>query len=309
MTSCVITGPTGAIGTALAEFLAERGITVFAVCRPDSARLAALPAHPQIRTVLCDLNNIRSLPDLIPQQVDVFYHFAWEHTFGAAARNDMESQVRNISHTLAAAACAKALGCHTFIGAGSQAECGRVTGRISGDTPAIPENGYGAAKYCASTMSRIVCEQAGLRHIWTRILSIYGPHDGKGTLVSSLILQLLNGERPACTAGEQLWDYLYSKDAAKAFYLLAERGETGKTYAIGSGSALPLRTYIETIRDCIDKSLPLGLGELPYSANQVMQLQADCSSLIRDTGFSPEYSFQRGILETIEWIKGECNHV
>ena len=86
------------------------------------------------------------------------------------------------------------------------------------------ETAYGKAKLKAGISSRSLCKELGIRHIWTRVLSIYGPFDGPNTLITSTIRKIINGERPALTAGEQVWDYLYSKDAAKALLMLGEFG-------------------------------------------------------------------------------------
>lgn len=299
--SAVITGPTGAIGTALCRELATSGIKVYAVCRPGSPRMAAVPVHPLIQTVECDVSELQRLPSLCGS-ADVFYHFAWAKTTGAG-RNDMPAQIGNIQYTMDAVAAAAALGCKVFVGAGSQAEYGRVEGLLRPDTPCFPENGYGMAKLCAGQMSCVECEKLGIDHIWTRILSVYGPGDGAGSMISSVIRQLLAGERPALTAGVQMWDYLYSEDAAKAFHLLAESGVSGKIYPLGGGKALPLKDYIEELRDAIDPALPLGLGEIPYGPLQVMHLEADITALQADTGYTPDTCFVNGIRKTIDSMR------
>ena len=79
---------------------------------------------------------------------DVFFHFAWLGTTGAA-RNDMYLQNQNVRYALDAVAAAKRFGCHAFIGAGSQAEYGQVEGLLTPETPAFPEMGYGIGKLCA----------------------------------------------------------------------------------------------------------------------------------------------------------------
>lgn len=298
----VITGPTGAIGTALCLELANHGITVYAICRPGSARASAIPAHPLIKTVSCDISDLKSLPGKLPEGADAFFHFAWAYTIGPG-RNNIPAQIENILYTIDAVAAAKDLGCQVFIGAGSQAEYGRVEGVLTPDTPCNPENGYGIAKLAAGHMSRIECNNLGLQHIWARILSVYGPGDGPNTMISGVIRQLLNGEKPALTAGVQMWDYLYSEDAARAFRLISQYGGDGKTYVLGSGIARPLKDYILQLRDAIDPALPLGLGEIPYGPLQVMHLQADISSLQTDTGFSPQTDFPTGICKTIDAIK------
>lgn len=302
ITSAVITGPTGAIGSALCMELANHGIMVYAVCRPGSHRASALPKHSRIVCKYCDASELDKLPELISEKVDAFYHFAWAHTIGPG-RNDMPAQIDNIRYTIDAVYAAKALGCRVFLGAGSQAEYGRVEGLLQPDTPCFPENGYGMAKLCAGQMSRVECRKLGIDHIWARILSIYGPGDGPNTMISHVIQQLLQGKKPALTEGVQKWDYLYSGDAAQAFRLMAEHGIDGSVYPLGSGEAKKLKEYIFMLRDQIGPQLPLGFGEIPYNSMQVMHLQADITSLRADTGFSPTTPFESGIRKTIASMK------
>lgn len=302
MKKAIITGPTGSIGIALINKLISENVEVVAVCRPGSARISRIPESDKVQIVECSLDEITNLIDMIDGGADVFYHFAWDGTFGNM-RNDMRLQNNNVKYALDAVEVAKKLGCRKFIGAGSQAEYGRVTGVLRPDTPAFPENGYGIAKLCAGQMTRIMCEQLGIEHVWTRILSIYGPYDGENTMIMSVISKLLKGEKPSLTPGGQMWDYLYSKDVANAFYLLGEKGKSGSVYCIGSGEARPLKEYVEILRDTIDEKLELGFGDVPYGDKQVMHLCADISNLTEDTGFRPEVGFEDGIRETIEWVR------
>ena len=272
------------------------------MCRPGSARISRIPESDKVQIVECSLDEITNLIDMIDGGADVFYHFAWDGTFGNS-RNDMRLQNDNVKYALDAVTVAKELGCSKFIGAGSQAEYGRVEGVLRPDTPAFPENGYGIAKLCAGQMTRIMCEQLGIEHVWTRILSIYGPYDGENTMIMSVISKLLKGEKPSLTPGGQMWDYLYSKDVANAFYLLGEKGKNGSIYCLGGGEARPLKEYVEILKDAIDEKLELGFGDVPYGYKQVMHLCADITNLTEDTGFRPEVRFEDGIRETIEWVK------
>lgn len=303
--TAVVTGPTGAIGIALCEKLLRENVTVYAVCRPGSSRIKDLPKAAALHVVECDAKELATLPQKMEGvSVDAFFHFAWAHTIGQG-RNDMPAQIENIQSTIDAVRAAKALGCRVFLGAGSQAECGRVEGLLKSDTPAFPENGYGMAKLCAGQMSRVEAKALDIDHVWVRILSVYGPHDGPMTMISGTIRKLLAGERPALTAGIQRWDYLYAGDAADAFYLAACHGRNGAVYPLGSGQAMPLKDYIIQMRDAIDPALPLGLGEVPYGPLQVMHLQADISALQADTGFVPKTPFAEGIRRTMDWVKRE----
>lgn len=309
MKRVVITGATGAVGTALVQQLIDHNIEVLVLCRKDSKRNCRIPEHPLIQKQYSSLDQLGSLQNDTPQGYDVFYHLAWSGTVGAE-RNDMYLQNRNVKYSLDAVEAAVRLGCKAFIGAGSQAEYGRAEGVLTPSTPVKPETGYGMAKLCAGQMTRQMCDKYGIRHIWARILSVYGPCDGDHSMIMSTIRKLFRHERAELTPGEQMWDYLYSADAAQALFLLGQKGIGGKVYCVGSGIALPLRQYIEILRDAVAEELAeptssfeLGLGDVPYSRKQVMHLCADISELREDTGFEPSKAFEDGIATTVAWCR------
>ena len=297
----VITGATGAVGMALISEFERIGAQVLVLCRPDSKRNERIKTSALVRTAECDLSDIKNYKTLEEDRYDVFFHFGWMGTTGEA-RNDMFLQNKNIEYTLDAVELAHRFGCSVFVGAGSQAEYGRVEGKLSDTTPTDPETGYGMAKLCAGRMSRVMCASLGIKHIWARILSVYGPYDGDGSMVISTLKKMLRGEEPELTAGEQMWDYLYSKDAARALLALAERGRDGGVYCLGSGKAEKLRDYIRKMRDAVAPDCPLGLGKRPYDKNQVMYLCADITKLKEDTGFEPKINFEDGIARTASWV-------
>lgn len=321
MKTIAISGATGAIGIALINKCIEQGIEVYAYSRPGSPRRDNIPKDPLVKICDYDLSDFDKMARLsgsisLPA-MDAFYHFGWGGTIGDG-RNDGRMQALNIKYTTDAVALAHAMKAKVFIGAGSQAEYGRVEGKLRPDTAEDPENGYGIAKLAAGKLSRMMCERIDMRHIWVRVLSVYGPYDGEATMIMKTIRQLIHGGRPSLTEGKQVWDYLYSKDAAEAFFMLGDQATrmfddegnmvdpnrlSGKVYCLGSGLGRPLRDYIKDMRDAIDPSLSLGFGEVPYSDKQVMHLEADISDLTRDTGFKPSVSFEKGIRETIEYVK------
>lgn len=301
----VITGPTGAVGIALIQELVAAGVKVVAVPREGSKRLSAIPMHPLVRVVECSLDHYARLPELVGEKCDVFYHFAWDGTFGPS-RQDWAKQAKNIEFSVDAVRSAYELGCKVFVGAGSQSEFGHVEGVLHPDMRCNPDNGYGAAKLAAHEMTKAYCAHLGMRQEWCRIISLFGPGDGEYTLISQTIRRLLAHEHLACTKGDQVWDYIYSKDAARAFRLVAELGRHGSVYCFGTGETRTLREYIEAVRDIIDPSAQIGFGEIDYYPNQVMHLEADIANLKEDTGFEPEFSFEEGIRETIQSVKDAC---
>lgn len=117
--TAIVTGPTGAVGTALCSRLLQAGCTVVAVCRPGSPRAVALPKDANLYVVACDAANLADLPQCmaaagLPVQADAFFHLAWAHTIGAG-RNDMPAQIENIRYTIDAVRTAAAMGCRCLL--------------------------------------------------------------------------------------------------------------------------------------------------------------------------------------------------
>ena len=309
MRKVVITGASGAIGRALITAAINAGYEVLAVVHRSSPRTAGLEKTAHCRVLRLDLSEYDNAIDEMKKQgfepagYSFFFHLAWMAPFGKD-RENLDLQLENVRAALAAVRFAKAIGCSCFIGTGSQAEYGRVDGVLTPETPAFPETGYGCAKLCASQMTRLACEQSGMRHIWCRVLSVYGPYDREQTLISTAVRQMLQNEATEFTPCEQMWDYLYSQDAAEAILLAAEKGSHGEVFVVGSGEARPLKDYIEEIARLTAYKQKIGFGSRPYNEKQVMHLQADITGL-KNLGFQPRYTFEEGIRSLIDFMRGQ----
>lgn len=326
----VITGATGAIGHALIAECIKQNIEVLAICHRGSQRAGmladevgrmlqrkrvGLDCESPDRLIKIEYLNLDEYATGLPsvqltqsknsdsifcdsKSYDIFFHMAWSGTTGTS-RNDEALQQQNAAYSLDAVRLAKKLGCHTFVFAGSQAEYGRVEGKLTADTPTYPENEYGKYKLQAGETTRALCESLSIKHIWARILSVYGPYDSKTSMIMSAISKLRNGEIAEFTKGEQQWDYLYSADAANALLLAAMKGKHGRIYPIGSGRVRALFEYIHILKNQIDPHAQIELGAVPYAPKQVMYLCADISQLKQDTGFEPKTEFEDGIREIL----------
>jgi nucleoside-diphosphate-sugar epimerase len=302
----IITGATGPLGMALVEYLLGLGVSVTVVARPSSPRNIDLISTGKINMVECDLSGLISLSGKLGRDYDAFFHLGW-NTASRDIINDPLIQSRNIGYTLDAVRLAYDLGCGVFVGAGSQAEYGLSSVPFTPYSIEKPFSSYGIAKCAAGKLSLKLCDSLKMRHCWGRVLSVYGPFDRETTAIMYCLYSLLRGESPLLTASEQIWDFIYSSDCARAFYLIARQGKHGVSYPVGSGKARMLKEYFEEIRDYVDPSICLGFGKKPYAENQVMFLSSDNTVLEKDTGFKPEYSFGQGIKKTVEWVNNRIS--
>ena len=296
-----ITGAGGMIGAALTEYALSQGTAVLALVRPGSAH-QLLIGHPLFDVAPCDLSQLSAFTSDLP--CDGFVHLGWQSTYGSA-RDDAQAQAQNIICTTEAVRLAERLGCRAFVFAGSQAEYGLCDEPLRPDTPTFPRTAYGMAKLAAGGLSRVLCQQAGIRHCHARILSVYGAADRPQTLVSTCVDTMLRGEAPELTDCTQIWDYLYVRDAARALYAMLVHGRDGAVYPVGSGEARPLRDYVLDIRALTGCEATPRFGARTLPPDAVRHLQADITSLTADTGFVPQTSFREGIKDIIRQRRKE----
>ncbi len=231
---------------------------------------------------------------------DAVYHLAWSGVAGGA-RNHAEHLRPNVVGSLDLADLAAGAGCRTFIGVGSQAELGPVTGVIDEATPAKPNTLYGAAKLAAGLLTSQLCQLHGIRHAWLRLLSAYGPADIPGTFIDSLAKSLLEGQELALSHGTQPWDFLYVKDAARALRAVASQPDASGTYVLCSGAPTTIRTAGELLRECLAPTATLRWGCSEAAPN--LGLSGSPARLTQDTGWTPETDLAQGIDATASWYR------
>lgn len=288
-----ITGATSMLGVATIKNCVSKNISVLAFVRKGSRKIKRLPSSSLVKIVECDLAQMKDF-DFGGLSADVFIHFGWAFT-DKTGRNDVSKQLTNVQYTIDAVHLAKKLGCHKFVGAGSQAEYGTPNVVLKADTPVNPLVPYGVAKYAAGRLSAMECKKEGLEYNWVRILSVYGPHDNEGTLINQLINNAKNNIPMGLSGCEQIWDYLHEDDAGAAFVAVAEKGVDGKIYPLGSGVGRQLKEYVQDVISVVNPDYKPEYGKFTYSPTQPMYLVADVSELKQDTGWKTETSFLKGI--------------
>lgn len=298
MQKIVVTGATSMIGVALIEEAIRQNVKVLAIVRENSKRIVRLPKSNFVKIVSCDIENLDSI-NIEGEKYDVFYHLAWNYT-DKEGRNNSILQAKNINTTLCAVELAYKFGCHKFVGAGSQAEYGKVDGIISPDTYTNPEVPYGIAKWAAGNLAKRLCDKYDMTHVWGRIFSVYGRYDNEGTMLTYAIDRFLEGEPAQFSAATQMWNYLNEHDAGKIFYLLGKKENVKGIYCIAHPESQMLREYIVELRNSFGENAECRFAENDLKSSLV-GLQADVSKLISDINFTPEVSFKQGIREMIEY--------
>ncbi len=307
----IITGATSGIGLALTSFLLKNQYEVISIVRPNSARNQLIKSVcPQSYLLECSLDKLDDLPEKIkgvgttgiPEE---FYHIGWSSEFDNP-RYNLIGQRKNIVYTENALRVASLMGCKKFIGIGSQAECGLINLPISSTTPDNPITAYAMAKCETYSRCSELSKEYGINFYWPRLLSEYGPYDN-GTLLMLCIDACLQRTKLYMTGAEQIWDYVYVDDVARALFLIMQKGTPLKKYTIASGVGRPLKEYIKIVSEVFDyPKLMTGIGIRPYSINEVMYLVGDVTELNDDTGMTFDSNFRMHIeliRETLSYMR------
>lgn len=311
MKKAIVTGASGFIGNRVVRTLLSHGVQVIAVVRSGNAHAEALSDLP-VRVVECDICDLGTLADRIADRdVDAVFHLAWQGVIGADAK-DEAVQMQNLSGTLQLIGAAHTLGVGTFVGAGSMHEAESIL-EMAQDKP-ISNLGYmyKGAKIAAHWMGKAKAGSLKMRFFWP-LINTYGEGERQDRLLNMVIRHVLRGETPPLSQGLQYYDFVHVSDVAQALYLIAERGVDGTNYVIGSGHARPLRDFLTEVGRIANELrtdgnvIPLGFGAITANVICLPPETFDVTALTRDTGFTPQVSFEEGVRRTAAWLIAHPN--
>lgn len=303
MKTAIITGANGFVGGALMCELLAQNVEVIALGREDCT--GNLPKDARVHFVAHDLAHSTDLKDTLSTfHADIFYHFAWAGSAGAA-RADTELQLKNVQWTIDCLRLAKEVGCKRFVCAGSIMEHETMAAVYKQENRPGLGYIYGGAKLVAHTMCMSVATSIGIDLIWAEITNAYGVGELSPRFINTTLRKILHDEPLQFTSGTQNYDFVYITDVARAFHLIGEHGKPFYEYLIGSSAAKPLREFVLDMKQSLAPERDFIFGDVPFTGIDLPLSKFDCGITERDTGFHAEISFFDGIKKTMEWIRGQ----
>ena len=299
MKKMIVTGASSFIGKRLIA-ACQPYWDITAVVRSDPGRLPK-----GIRSIKMKMDSYAALGQLAGY-CDCFVHLAWDGTRGQS-RMDAARQQSDLTSSLSGIRSMLDAGCKKVILAGSQAEYGPHTEKITEQTICRPNTEYGKAKLALYRQAAALCEQAGALCVEPRFFSLYGPGDEPNTMVIATLRRLLRGEDCLLTEGVQMWDYLYIDDAITALAALCREEVSGGVYNFGSGDVRPLRDYVKEMAAMTGGERLLQFGAVPYPPTGMVSLWPDVSRLKQTLNWEPETSFADGIREILSSMRKEAS--
>jgi dTDP-glucose 4,6-dehydratase len=182
-------------------------------------------------------------------------------------------------------------------------------GLFTETTPYAPNSPYSASKASSDHLVRAWHETYGLPTLLTNCSNNYGPYHFPEKLIPHMIIRGLAGQSlPVYGKGENVRDWLYVEDHARALTLVVERGTVGETYNIGGRQERKNIDVVRAICRLLDDLAPSGQGSreslitfVPDRPGHDRRYAIDSSKIERELGWRSAESFETGLAKTVRW--------
>jgi len=184
------------------------------------------------------------------------------------------------------------------------------SGIFTEETPYAPSSPYSASKAASDHLVRAWHETYGLPVVLSNCSNNYGPFHFPEKLIPLVILNALDGKPlPIYGKGENVRDWLFVEDHARALELIATQGKPGESYNVGGRSERTNLSVVETICDLLDKKRPRASGRryrdlitfVTDRPGHDRRYAIDAAKIERELGWTPQETFETGLSNTIDW--------
>lgn len=177
-------------------------------------------------------------------------------------------------------------------------------------TPYQPSSPYSASKASSDHLVRAWQRTYGLPTLVTNCSNNYGPCHFPEKLIPLIILNALEGKAlPIYGKGNQIRDWLYVEDHARALYQVVTEGEVGETYNIGGHNEKQNIEVVHTVCALLDELCPQSphrphaqlITHVQDRPGHDVRYAIDASKIQRELGWTPVETFESGIRKTVQW--------
>lgn len=175
-------------------------------------------------------------------------------------------------------------------------------------TPYAPSSPYSSSKASSDHLVRAWLRTYGLPTIVTNCSNNYGPYHFPEKLIPLVILNALEGkDLPIYGKGDQIRDWLYVEDHARALYKVVTEGKVGETYNIGGHNEMQNLEVVQTICEILDNLVP----KVSKYREQIIfvtdrpghdrRYAIDSTKIQKELGWTPIETFETGLKKTVQW--------
>lgn len=325
MTTYLLTGAAGFIGSNLAHYLTGLGCKVVVYDKLTYAgNLASLDGIPsdQMEFVHGDICDTGQVSDILTKyDVDAVFHLAAESHVDRSIDGPAAFIETNINGTFSMLTASRKyyesiegekMKNFRFLHISTDEVYGSLgeTGYFTEETSYAPNSPYSASKASSDHLVRAWFHTYGLPVLTTNCSNNYGPRQFPEKLIPLIIHNALVGNPlPIYGDGKNVRDWLYVEDHCRALHTVMTNGTPGETYNVGGNCERQNIQIVKTICTILDELRPKADG-VPY-ANQITFVKdrpghdrryaIDAGKIRHELGWQPQETFESGIKRTVQW--------
>lgn len=187
------------------------------------------------------------------------------------------------------------------------------SGKFTEETPYAPSSPYSASKAASDHLARAWHETYGLPVVVSNCSNNYGYFHFPEKLIPLVILNALEEKQlPVYGTGENVRDWLFVEDHARALEAVLKRGKPGESYNVGGDAERSNIGVVEAICDLLDRKRPRGEGRryrdliafVDDRPGHDRRYAIDAAKIRRELGWAPTESFDSGLNKTVDWYIG-----
>ena len=301
MQKVIVTGAGGFIGRNLCRLLLSQKVHVIGIDIREEL-MSEFEQDDRFTSVVAGFDLYSCLSEMIvDKEIDVFYHFAWNGTFGLPFK-DAELQLDNAKNAVRALQAAIDLKCKKFVFAGTCNEYETQMIANMDTYSARYTNIYGASKFSADIILRTKAALEGIEYCSGLIAIVYGAGLSSSNMVHIIMSNFIDGKPTKLIEGNNKYDLIHVSDVVRAFVCIGESGKHMTRYYVGHRDIKTFKEQITRIRDTVSPDSILLFGEF-HESQSLDYSYIDTEKLFQDTGFECVADFDKTMQETFNWVK------
>ncbi|MCQ2970877.1 MAG: dTDP-glucose 4,6-dehydratase [archaeon] len=308
MSKILVTGGAGFIGSNFVRYMVNK-YSEYEIVNLDALtycgnleNLKDIEKNDNYSFVKGDIRDKNIVDDLV-QQCDYVINFAAESHVDRSITDPEIFIKSNVLGTQVLLNAAKKYGVDKYIQISTDEVYGTLgkTGYFKENTPLQPNSPYSASKAGGDLITRAYSETFDLPINITRCSNNYGPYQFPEKLIPLMISNALEDKKlPVYGDGKNIRDWLHVYDHCRAIDLVLHEGKLGEVYNIGGNNEKQNLEIVKLILNQLNKDESL-IKFVKDRLGHDRRYAIDSNKIQEELGWSPKYTFEIGIKETIQW--------
>jgi len=305
----LVTGGAGFIGSNFIHYMVQQypNYTIINLDKLTYAgnleNLKGVEQSPNYRFVKGDILDRDLLAPIFAEGLDAVLNFAAESHVDRSIMDPGIFVKTNVLGTQVLLDLARQYGVRKFVQISTDEVYGSLgdEGYFTENTPLAPNSPYSASKAGADLLVRAYHETYGLSVNITRCSNNYGPYQFPEKLIPLMIKNALEDKPlPVYGDGSNVRDWLHVEDHCRAIDLVLHHGVSGEVYNIGGNNERTNLQIVRTILEYLNKPESL-IQFVQDRPGHDKRYAIDAAKIRKELGWTPRYTFDEGIRQTIEW--------